>query len=295
MTKMLIVEKSVIEDLVPVGRTRVYIAEVGAGLYPREMFVDELKRRATLFPEGIVKWEDVIDSLERNGFIRFQFEEIAVDKSFSHSVVADMWQKQPVEKMVTREIKTHVGILRWASSKVRGGDRYKRVIELLVYWTPDSTKVVDNDALKMDFFKHIIECTPKMVWWGFGIDTIMSPIDGWAYPYSSKPNSGKATFEVAETPSDYPDGFWEYSDYDIDEFNEGIQLIKEGHMSMDDLKLAARSGREATEGDVTRGKASRVGQIIGGGDSGIIDVNTCIEDLRKLRDVKPMEIVKKAV
>jgi hypothetical protein len=64
-------------------------------------------------------------------------------------------------------------------------------------------------------------------------------------------------------------------------------------MTIDDLKLRARSGREATEGDVERGKATRVGQIIGGGDSGIIDADACVDDLRKLRGIKRMEIVEK--
>ncbi len=293
MTKTLIVGKGIVQELVPVGRTRVYVAGIYAGLYNRTLFVEELKSRSTLYPPGEIKWEDVIVELEKLGVIRYQDDDIAVDTPFSRSVVVDTWEMTSTEKVTTRTVKTMVGLLRWASNKTHGEDKYKRVIELLVYWTPDNTDIVDNDALKMEFFKHLLECTPKMVSWGFGVDFVMSPVDGWGYPYNSKAFSGKAVFEVAETPTDYPDGFWEYEDYDIDEFNEGIQLIKEGVMTIDDLKLRARSGREATEGDVERGKATRVGQIIGCGDSGIIDADACVDDLRKLRGIKRMEIVEK--
>ena len=292
MTKTLVIQKTVADELTPVDRTRVYVADMRAGLYPRDMFVEELKRRSTLFPSGTVKWEDVIIILESGGFVRYQDDDIVVDRAFSQTVVADLWEVRPIEKTVTRTVKTHVGILRWASDKAKGADRYKRVIELLVYWTPDNSRVVDEDAMKMEFFRRLLECTPIMVRWGFGIDFVMSPADGWGNPYSDRANSGKATFEVAETTAEYPDGFFEYNNYSIEDFLEGIELIKEGVISLDDLKLRARGGREATEKDVENRRATFPRQIIGGGDSGIIDVNTCLADLRRLRGINPMEVVK---
>jgi hypothetical protein len=284
LTKTLVIDRRRVVTLKPVGKVRVYIPVVRAGTYPRDVFIDDLKRTTVLSEPGTVKWDDVLQYLENNNFIRTVNYDVIVDREFTTSVPTDRWEEVEEIKPITRTVSTCVGILRWAAYRTIKEDRYKRVKELLIYWTPDSIKIVDNDDLLIEFFKNLIECTPVLQRYLEPFNTVDGVMDyshGFGYPYDSRKYGGapdkehakKAVFEVAMTTAEYDDGFWEYNDYNIDEFNEGIGMIETGEMTFDDLKLRARGGKSM--------------------ESGLVDVERCLRTLRTLRDVPSLEVVQK--
>lgn len=293
MTKHLVLERRVIESLETVGITSVYIPYIRIGTYHRDVFIEDLRRSSTVTPPGIVKWEDILAKLEAGHFIRIVGVNIVVDREFTTPVITDRLERVPVERPVLREVPTMVGILRWAAYKQN--DVYHRVKELLVYWTPEHELIVDNEDVKNVFFRVLLECTPVLRRFAPPFDTLdglMEPTFGFGYPYSSAPNRGKTIFEVSDVAGEVGDGFVEYNDYDIDEFNEGLELVKAGDMDIEDLKLRARGGRYARASDVEHGRARREGQIIGGGESYIIDVNECLKNLWAEYKIAPREVLK---
>ena len=277
MSKRIIVESHKVKRMAPVGITRVYIPSVMPGGYPIEVFIDDLKRSSILYPPGNVDWNDVVSSLIHGNFVTLDNKVVSVTREFSARIVTNVLQEVEEDVPVTRDIPTMVGILRWAAEK-KGGT-YLRVKELLVYWTPDSAKIADSDALKIDFFRQLLECTPIMKHWGFGLDTIMAPGYGWGYPYSadefggraSREHARKAVFEISETTSEY-EGFWEYSDYDMEEFLDALEAIEAEQITFDDLKLMARGGKSMA--------------------SGIMDVDECLKELRATSDTPAMPVIK---
>ena len=280
MTKLLVLEKRIIESLEPIGRARVYIPMVAYGRYPRADFIRYIERASAVRPEGVVVWEDILMMLESAKHIRYEDDYVVVDRGFSTTVVTDLYSKIPIYRPILREVPTMVGILRWAAYRQIDKDRYKRVKELLIYFTPDNTKIVDDEYLKDKFFRALIECTPVMQRWGLSVREITGQDTGWGYPYSSERYGGmppkdtarKAVFEVSTVTAEVPDGFWEYSDYDMEEFLEGIDLIDKGLMDAEDLKLRARGGRSM--------------------DFGTIDANECLRDIRTSTNTPPMEVIK---
>jgi hypothetical protein len=276
VTKDLVIETRPVVEYITIGRSMVYVTDVRPGTYPMEMFIDELKRVSIISPTGLIKWDEVISALQRNNFIELINRDVVVKNEFSNTVPVDRYETQTVEKRMTRRVPTMVGILRWAADKQKGKTEYLRVKEILIYWTPTNPQVLDDDMFKLDFFKSLIECTPMLQKWGFGIDSIMSPTkQGWATPYNKAANSGKAVFEVAETTAEYPDGFWEYSDYNIDEFNSALEAVERGDMDFEDLKLWSRGGKSM--------------------ESGVLDVEKCLKEVWKRNALEPYEIVKKKV
>jgi hypothetical protein len=205
-----------------------------AQLVVTQMFADRtdlaatLARRYTDMKRGTV-------SLSRDVF------HTHLSTSATHRVKVKYQRPTKIKTEQYVDVPTFFSVIRWANEK--RGDMYKKVGEIVVYYSPNTIQLIQDSRLRYEFMKELLNDVLRQKGYK-DVDTLMRT---WATPESPYGNSGKAQFIVGRVSTDEPDGKFQQNEYNIEDVR-GLT----GADSLEELQRHAIRDVDSGKIDTTR-------------------------------------------